>query len=358
MAARLQDIAAEAGVSVASVSRIMKGPPESDLFKAATVERVMQVAGQLGYLPNYHARALQTGRSLAIGMVNHKPSEQAIEHPAYGGLFHTQMVAGIDVGARARGYQFVSIGWQDASDGVATGLQFLRERRIDALILETHLYRTAEAMLKKESKLPIVLTNHIGKAAFPSVYLDEAPGITDAVHHLAELGHKRLLLVDTERGVGCVAGARREAYRQAVGALGIAGDEVIVEPRDSGNWQESLVQDVEHSRNAILERYKGTFGATGIVCCTEHMGLGAYVAATERGLRVPDDVSVIGFDDMYGATFYPPMTVGSHMLDKIGQKAADLAIDIAAAKGKNRRFKKQHPIKAELVIRQSTAPPK
>lgn len=357
---RLLDIAERAGVSVATVSKILKGPPLRDLFRPECVESVHKAAKALGYKPNYLARALQTGRSGALGMAVGSPSQEELADDRAPAEFWSHMISGVDRQARVMGYHFVAIGNEEPFNVVDNSLRFLDESRIDALVMQGHTYRGLGRKKMAGCTSPVVLTCVDGDTEFPVVDVDDGAGIVAAVEHLAELQHRNLLWVG---GTGPHDQRRKRFFRSAAKKAGLRTGVLDVPPLPAVNhqehWEERYGRQVEVTCSAFVERFGEKCPHTGVVCYNECFALGIYAACIEVGLRIPRDLSVIGFDNLHAATVYPQMTVASHMLHQIGQRAAQIAIEMTSGEKAWKKYRGYREcIPSKLVVRKSTAPAK
>ncbi len=346
---RLKDVAAHAGVSIGTASKVLNGNRTDLAFSEDCVRRVRRAARELGYTPNYLARSLQTGRSYALGLVLGNPGGGSA------GGFYSRMIDGLMGRAHALGYHLVTIGSARGSSAVGEGLAFLGERRVDALVVPAFTcgWRVPADLL--EAAAPVVLTNFVGETRLPSVELEEVSGIAAAVDHLRGLGHRRLLWVGVSGARHPSGETRRSAFWQAAETPGLEAEELLL-PLPSGRPY-GLESEVAQARDALLARAGAGLEATGLVCYEESIAQGAYAALSELGLRVPQDVSVIGFDDIYAPMAWPPMTVVSHMLEQIGQAAAEMAVQMVEdGPDGDRDGDLCRRIPAELVIRKSTGP--
>ncbi len=347
---RLKDVAQQAGVSIGTASKVLNGSRSELAFSKDCVRRVRRAARELGYTPNYLARSLQTGRSYGLGLVLGNPGGGSA------GGFYSRMIDGLMGRALALGYHLVTIGGAAGPETIRKGLVFLGQRRVDALVVPAFTcgWRVPEELL--EAAAPVVLTNFVGETSLPSVELEEASGIAAAVEHLRGLGHRRLLWVGVSGTQHPSGEARRSAFWQAAEAAGLDGEELLLS-RVPDRTPHGPEGQVAQARDAMLARACAGLGATGLVCYEESIALGAYAALSELGLRVPQDVSVVGFDDLFAPMAWPPMTVVSHMLERIGQAAAEVAIQMAdEGPDADRDGDLCRRIPAELVIRKSTGP--
>lgn len=293
-------VALEAGVSAASVSRILNGTAGVSDDKRAAVEEAI---ARLGFVPNPVARGLAGGRTQSIGVVT-----QAIDSPFYGGAHR-----GIEDTLSRAGYSplFVSGKWAAAHE--ARCIDALRSRRVDGLIVLTG--RLSDAALSAVAReLPVVVTGRALKApGLVALDFDDFEGARLATDHLLQLGHRRVAFItgDLRHPDGK---ARLRGYRAAIEAAGLAHDPALVA---SGDFTEgSGLAAVEQLLDA------GT-PFTAIFAANDQMAFGAGLALHRRRLRVPQDVSLVGFDDLASAVYaIPPLTTVHHPVYELGQMAA------------------------------------
>jgi DNA-binding LacI/PurR family transcriptional regulator len=348
MAVTIRDIAKHLNLSHSTVSRIINNR-DSEFISSATRTRVQQTAQELGYHPNYHARSLQTGRTHAIGLVLDRPNPQSENR------FWQFMLNGISVGARAHDYDLLCIGPARGQSELERGLEYVKERRVDALVVPGYFGFVTHSAILNQADAPIVLAGGgPADSRHPIVEHDPAPGIEAAVDHLAELGHRRILWFDVERTDSGAAQERRAAFCKAIERRALKG----IDARMGCDEQPSQERSVELARRAFPEALKQLPGATSVICFNEPTAFGVYAAAADCGLRIPQDLSVIGFDDIHALVASPAMTVVSHMLYKVGAKAAELAIKLAESRTATTRFHgRRERIPTELIIRKSTVAP-
>ncbi len=320
-------VAARAGVSPSTVSRILNGTAVVSEAKKAAVDEAIAA---LGFVPNPVARGLAGGRTLSIGVIS-----QAIDSPFYGAALR-----GIEMELGAAGYSplFVSGHWQAKEE--ARCIDVLRSRRVDGLIVLTG--RLADSALRAVARaMPVVVTGRSLKAPnLLSMDFDNREGARQAAQHLLDLGHRRIAYIggDPEHPD---AAERRQGYRLALEGAGLRPDPSLVLAGDF----------TEHSGLAAVERLldSGTrFSA--IATANDQMAFGAVLGLHRRGLRVPQDVSVVGFDDIAGALYMvPPLTTVHNPIQEIGQLAARAMLALLA--GERPRIEVPAP---RLVAREST----
>jgi len=296
----LDMVARVAGVSAATVSRIMNGTAAVSADKKAAVDDAI---ARLGFVPNPVARGLAGGRTLSVGVVT-----QAIDSPFYGGALR-----GIEDELSRAGYSplFTSGHWNASVE--ASCIETLRARRVDGLIILTGRLSDA-ALMAYARELPVVVTGRGLKA--PGLYalsFDDFEGGRLATHHLLSLGHRRIAFIsgDTRHPD---AKERLRGYRSAVEAAGIAFQPALVLPG----------QYTEESGHLAVERLLDSREPfTAIFAANDQMAFGASLALHRRRMRVPDDVSLVGFDDLATALYSsPPLSTVHHPVYELGQFAA------------------------------------
>ena len=323
----LEMVAAAAGVSAASVSRILNGTAVVSDDKRAAVEDAI---ARLGFVPNPVARGLAGGRTLSIGVVT-----QAIDSPFYGGALR-----GIEDTLSVAGYSplFVSGQWSAVHE--ARCIDALRSRRVDGIIVLTG--RLSDAALTATAReLPVVVTGRSLRAhGLMALDFDNAEGARLATRHLLDLGHRRIAFIcgDLKHPDGK---ERLRGYRSALEAAGIRGDDGLVLQGDF----------TEASGLAAAQRLIDSGqDFTAIFASNDQMAFGAGLALHRRGLRVPDDVSLVGFDDLASSVYaIPPLTTVHHPVYELGHLAAKAMLQLLA--GEQPTLALPPP---QLVVRESS----
>jgi len=323
----MYDVAARAGVSHQTVSRVVNG---FGGIRPETRDRVLAAIAELGYRQNVAARALATSRSRAIGVLA----------PAVTDYGPTSTVQGIEVAARAAGYYSLVTTAADDRDSIVSGLGFLLDQAIEALVVIAPQQRVLEALRELDIRLPIATLQAIELGSGTAVSVDQKAGAGLVMAHLLELGHRRI-----QHLAGPLefleAAARRTAYADVLTAAGLTAPEVI-----EGDWT------AESGYRAASRLAPET---TAVFSGNDQMALGLVHGLVDLGRRVPGDVSVVGFDDVPESRFYlPALTTVRQDFGRIGRVAVESLIrqiEGGAA---------EHipPLDAELIVRDSTAPPR
>jgi DNA-binding LacI/PurR family transcriptional regulator len=323
--ATLQDVAREAGVAVSTVSRALTMP---DRISAPTRAHVQEVARRLGYRPNRIARALPSGRTQMLAVL-----VPDITNPHYFGL-----IRGAEAQARAGGRTLVLGDTRGRADVESEHLDRLGSV-VDGIVLAGS--RLSDAALRDvAARRPVVLHNR-ELAGLPSVSTDFADGARQVVEHLAALGHRRLAYLSGPREAW--SEARRWAGLAAavenVEAAGVAAQRLgpFAPTLDSG----PVAADVGLAS-----------GATALVAFNDLVAIGVLRRLEQRGVAVPGEVSVTGFDDVFGSDFcHPPLTTVATPTEEAGRALVDvlLAADLT---GEPRRT----VLPGQLRVRASTGP--
>lgn len=322
------DIARIAKVSPSTVSRVLTGSSPVNPDKSAAVLAAIE---RLKFRPNLTARALSRGKSMAIGILTQSMASQ----------FYGELAQGIEAGLAGSGYQpiFASGHWERSEGKVA--LDLLIARQVDGLIVLGGAHHDDE-LRAINAQIPLIAVGRrIAGLEDHCMQVENVHGAYQAVQHLLDLGHRRIAHVS---GIATHIDARerRQGYEQALNAAGMPLDERLVV---EGNFTE---QSGLLALEALLVR-----GAhfSAIFAANDQMAYGVRLGLYRRGLRVPDDVALIGFDDQLMSTYTtPPLTtVRQSMIDQGRQAAAGLLRLLAGESPDLPR------ITTELVVRESTA---
>lgn len=323
---KLEEVALAAGVSPSTVSRILNGTAEvSELKKKAVGDAI----AKLGFVPNPVARGLAGGRTLSIGVIT-----QAIDSPFYGAALN-----GIEDQLDPAGYcpLFVSGRWDAVVE--ARCISVLLARRVDGIIVLTG--RLSDQALKACARIvPTVVTGRSVKSpGLFSLNFDNFEGGRLATSHLIELGHRRIAFVNGEQDHPD-ATERLRGYRAAIKAAGIAYEPKLVV---KGAFSEASGLEAVDKLIASGERFTAIFAAN------DQMAHGAMLGLHRHSLRVPGDVSVIGFDDLPISVYaIPPLSTVHQPAYELGRLAATAMLQLLA--GEKPSITLPHP---RLIVRES-----
>jgi LacI family transcriptional regulator len=331
----LRDVAVRAGVHPATASRALN-PETRILVSEDTARRVIDAAAELGYSPNPVARSLRTRRSHTIGVLI----------PDLNNPLFPPMVRGLEDRLAAAGY--VALIGNTDSDDQRERMVFdqMRARHVDGLVMATARLRHPLLAEASRADLPVVLINRLAQDySFPSVSVDNERGVRMAVTHLASLGHRRIAHIAGPQEMS--TGLSR--YRGFVTAMESGG--LPVEPDLTIFAKAFTVEEGVRCARLLLER--GT-GCTAICAGNDMLAVGCYTALDEAGLRCPEEMSVVGFNDMpFIDRLRPPMTTIRFPHYQVGTEAAQLLLERIAEHAGPVKILYLAP---ELVVRGSTAP--
>lgn len=325
----MADVAARAGVSHQTVSRVLNTP---SLVRPATRERVRRAIADLGYRPNLSARALATNRSQLIGVVT----------PGVTLFGPSHATTAIQHAARAAGYASVTAAIEDAAANPHDVLEFFLDLRVDGIVVVAPTVRTAEAAHELAVSLPVVIISADQPAPGPLhlVTIDHRQGARDATAHLVGLGHRHIAHVAGPAD-WFEARARVEGWRSQLLDAGLPTPDVV-----PGGWDAG--QGYAAGRRLLEQRDV----PTAVFAANDHLALGLLRAFADAGLRIPDDVAVVGYDDVPGSAFYgPPLTTVRQPFDDVGRQAIDTLL--AVLEGDTPDPTSSRP---ELVVRASSGP--
>lgn len=332
--ASMADVARLAGVSGQTVSRVANGNARVTEDTRARVEAAMQ---RLGYRANVAARALATGRFGSIGVATFNLT-------AVGNI---RIVEAVVAGAQPRGYS-VNLALVDAEteQGVRAAVRGLTDRAVDGVIvIEARVLDTPHLVLPDE--VPVVIADSGTAHDHPTFGMDEAAGARAAVGHLLDLGHAT---------VHHVAGPRASnpaQRRQAAWKRMLQRAERTVPPPVVGDW--SPESGYEAARELLADK-----SVTAVFAANDQMAAGVLRAAVELGRRVPEDLSVVGFDDLdFTPYLTPPLTTIRQDLGAVGRRCLEhLLSQIETKPSSGSVPNTSRLVRPELVLRASTAPPR
>jgi LacI family transcriptional regulator len=347
-AATLKQIAQRAGCAVSAVSTVLNGARGSTGVSAAVRQRIEQCAQELGYEANYHAQALRAGRAATIGLLLGPGAG-----PTVHARFFAPIMAGVEAGVRQAGSDLLLVGPSEAESELERGLRYCRQGRIDALVVPGLVYHgQMERIARADAPIAVALAQ--APPGHPTVSIAEEPGIRQAMEHVAERRHREVIWLDLT-----VAGAERTPDRaagvQALAATAGLACRTVTIPIGNPDKLLEIAGWVDAAHACFSAHLQAEAPPTAVIAYNELCALGAYAALAEAGLRVPEDVSVIGFDDITADVALPPMTVVSLQLREVGLAAAALALALASGAGAWQRLAGQIvSVPAQLVVRSST----
>jgi len=330
----LADVAARAGVSHQTVSRVINAHPS---VAPATRERVQRAIAELGYRPNLAARALVTGSTRTIGLVT-------VNIAQYG---PAQTMIGLERAARAAGYGLsVAILDEATADAMREAVDGFVAQSVDAVVALTTYDDAAEAVSVIDAPVPLVAVQVGGAEDRPAVSVDQVAGARLAVRHLLDLGHPTVHHVpgpaDSQEARGRTAGWSAEL---------LEGGAVVPDLLPRGDW---TPRSGDAAGRVLVERRRAGEPISAVFVANDQMALGLLAALHDADLTVPGDVSVVGFDDLPEAPYFvPPLTTVRQDFAELGRRGVDLVLGRLSGLDPH-----PEPVSPDLVVRTSTGPPR
>jgi LacI family transcriptional regulator len=326
----IKDVAAKSGVSKTTVSVILNQSPAAARVSRETQQRVRLVAEQLGYRPNWRARALSNQRTHTIGVL-YTPPMPLIVRGNYEGI-----MIGINQVLTDAGYHvlLVPLGKDPNEWG-----SVLLDQRMDGCFVLSRLRDPLPALLKK-SRLPVTLVNADPKHGLPVVVADDYDGAVQCTNHLIKLGHRDITFVLSQQPEHFSIQLRQRGYTDAMKKAGL----------------EQFVRVLTDPLEEIAKSLKGAMKRpTALVVYTHFTAVKLLQHLWDQGIRVPDDLSVATFSNAYPVEdCIPPLTTIALPTEEMGQAAANLLIEqIDKGQGTEPRV---ITLKEQLIERRSTAP--
>jgi len=332
---KLSDVAERAGVHPATVSRALSDST-SHMVNATTRERVVAAAQELGYRPNPIARSLKTNRSFTVAVL-----VPDITNPLF-----PPMVRGIEDALGPAGFTALVANTENGEERARTAFESMRARQVDGCIAATAT-RDDGVLAEAAAELSLVLINRrMASHAVPAVVADDRSGIRQAVEHLAALGHERIAHVAGPQWASTGA-IRHAAFLETLAAVGLEADEALI--RLGETFSE------EQGARALHDLLDSGAEFSALVAGNDLMALGCYDALADRDLRCPDDISIVGFNDMpFADKFNPPLTTVRIPHYEMGLRAGELLLERLADDAGAPSDDVVLPV--QLVQRASTAP--
>jgi len=326
---RLEDVASKAKVSVSTVSRVVNG---SAAVKSSTRKRVTAALEAMNYRPNLQARSLVAGRSNTFGII-----VSNLENPFFVDIFHA-----LEKKARAAGYEvLVGNTGYDPAQLTACIDQFLGRRVVGlAIIVSENLSPAQKQLAQTDIPIAIFDAKLTGKRR-SSVRFDYGKGMTQLVQHLHDLGHRRMAYIGYPLRLG-PTDERQDAFIAATKTLQIANRYLSVRHES----------DLVAGRDAARELLASGFDATAILCVNDLFAVGVLRELRNRGIPVPEQISVTGFDNIEAAEFSSPSLT---TINIPRERIASVLFRSLALSGETSRDQvMQYMIDPELIVREST----
>jgi DNA-binding LacI/PurR family transcriptional regulator len=326
----IKDVAKRAGVSPATVSYVLN---QTRFVSPATEARVRQAIRELNYQPNHIARSLRARRTMTVGMIM-----SDITNP-----FFADIVRGAEDVLSEKHYSLILCNTDEAPERELATLQLLRQKKVDGLIVVATGHNVAPLYEVNALGLPVVLVDRqLPGDQLDTVVVDNQAGAYQATRHLLELGHRRIGLIIGLQGISTTM-QRRRGYELALQDYGLAPDPTLIQEGHS------TIEGGAAAAETLLDLNPPP---TALFATNNLMTIGVFLTIKQRRLRCPQDIAVVGFDDMvWLSVFTPGVTTVVQPSYEIGQRAAHLLLDRMT--GKSPHTPRVIMLAPQLIIRES-----
>jgi DNA-binding LacI/PurR family transcriptional regulator len=331
-AVTLKSVAERVGLTPSTVSAVLNNSSASYSVPEHTQQRILAAARELNYRPNFFARSLRVKRTYTIGVILEEIGD------AYGSL----IISGIERYLREQNFFFLTVAHRHDKKLLATYSAMLQERGVEGFI-------TVDILLTEEPSLPTVaVAGHRKINRVTNIVLDHHQAASLALKHLVDLGHDKIAFMKGS-SVSADSDDRWDAICEVATKLGIRMRPELIVQLEGDDPTPNLGYPFARQLLARKQPF------TALFAYNDMSAIGSISALQEAGLRVPDDVSVVGFDDIQSAAYInPPLTTVKQPLQKMGEIAARTLLDRIEDRMK---YVSEIAIEPELVVRRSTASP-
>ncbi|WP_123054455.1 LacI family DNA-binding transcriptional regulator [Clostridium sp. JN-1] len=329
----IKDISKMAGVGVSTVSRVLNNHPD---VKEETREKVLRVIDKVNYVPNNSARNLKRNTSNNIGVLI-----KGIHNP-----FFSEMTKFIEEKIAEKEYSMILHYNNTNPNDFEIAVEFIKEKRLKGLICLGGYFNNLTKNQLKDLDTPIVFTSidsikNVDNSLFSSVTIENKKAAFDAVNYICSLGHRNIGVITSCEKNTSVGRLRLEGYKEALIQNNI---EYNKEFSEKGEYT------FEAGFNAANKLLDKNLNITAIFASSDIMAIGASKAILKRGLRIPEDISIVGFDGIeYAKYFHPSITTIRQPVEDMGEKSADILFDIINGKSGHKHV----VINTELIKRDS-----
>lgn len=338
--ATLRDIATALGLSVNTVSRALAG---KDSVSDRTRELVRTEAERVGYVPNSLARSLVLGAAMTLGLVITNTSNP----------FYARLIRSIAESSRVQGYSLLLMVTDESVENERTVTESLLRLAVDGAIVVPVQHDSDHWRRVHDAGVPLVFVSRdVDSIGCDFVGIDNQFGASAATRHLIEGGARSIWVFEEDLPIKTVSD-RVQGHRRAMLDAGLAADDDHVLMVPAVRHDSLLPWEPEESYRVAEDALRGHDVPDAIAVGKDHFALGVYRALAERGLRVPQDVAVVGYGDYsYGAYLQPPLSSVRLPVDDVGSKAVELLLQRIRNEGAPEPKKLQ--LRPELIVRTST----
>jgi LacI family transcriptional regulator len=325
----LDAVAKRAGVSTATVSRVLN---DLKVVKSSTRSRVLKAAEELNYHPNLHARSLARGKSRILGIL-----VSNMENPFFFDIYRT-----LESAAHARGYEVVVANTDYRSEQLVSSVRLMIGWRVAGLAAIVSEMDADLVQVLTDSRIPIVFYDvGMPRKNITNVRVDYRKGMKKIAEYLHSLGHTRMAFVGHHSTLGPIS-ERRKTFLETIARFTPGAEGQIVAGADG----------LEGGRQAARELLRSNFHPTAILCVNDFMAVGVLRELRDQGIRVPNDISVTGFDNIKLAEFCSPALTTAHIpREQIGQTIFE---NLLPDSKREQSAGREILIDPELVVREST----
>lgn len=326
----LRDIAKEAGVSTTTISRALNNKPD---VSSKTKDKIIKIAKNLGYTPNLLAKSLRSKKSKTIGVVL-----ADISNP-----FFSAVAKGVENAARKKSYSIILCNTDEEYEKEEEALQVLVEKRVDGLLITPVQKEYKDILRIKEQKIPLVLVGrHFDTIGTNSVVSDDSLGGFLATEYLIKKGHRKILYISGPLHISS-ASERLNGYKEALKKYKISFKKKLVR---------GYTAKMDEAYMLMEKLLKEKLDFTAIFTFSDFLAFGIMKALREEKLKIPDDVAVVGYDDIeFSSILEIPLTTVHMPKYRLGMEGTNMLID--EIEGKNSGKPQKLVIKPELIVRES-----
>jgi LacI family transcriptional regulator len=324
----IRDVASAAGVSISTVSRVLNNKDDVALETAATVQRVVE---ELGYASSMAARSLRSRTTGVVGLIV----------PDFWHTFTSLVVKGINQAVVAEGYDLLAYASASRNVNALASWEQQVVARLNGSVTDGIIVVTPNAASYRTAYPVVAVDPHQLNTDFPAVLATNYQGVMEAMRYLQSLGHRRIGFISGRPDLQSAI-RRLDGYRDGLAQAGIAFDPALVVP---GDYSQATALECAHHLLTLADP------PTAIMAANDDTAFGVYKAAKARNLRIPEDLSVVGFDNIVESAFIdPPLTTVDQFIERMGGLAAEIVLKLIQGQTLESQLNK---VPTRLVIRQS-----
>ncbi|AEB74766.1 LacI family DNA-binding transcriptional regulator [Clostridium botulinum] len=318
----IKDISRIAGVGVSTISRVLNNHPD---VKDETRKKVLGVIEEVNYIPNNSARNLKRNTSKSIGVL-----VKGINNP-----FFSKMIKSIEEKIDDKKYSMILHYNESSTDDFDAAIELIKEKKLKGLICLGGNFDNLDKKQMENLSVPIVIassniTSDANKNLFSSVVIENEKAAFDAVEYICKLGHRDIGIITTGEEDRSVGRLRFQGYKNAIFENEIKFDENLIE------IGEYTFESGYEAMNRLLDK---NLKITAVFVTTDIMAIGAAKAILSRGLKIPEDISIVGFDGIeYSKYFHPSLTTVEQPVENMAEKSIEILLDLINAKKANQHI--------------------